>query len=49
LKGKSIDEVLATSIPEAVEFFEEKAMQRKLKQILAVGLGYMTIGQPLTT
>lgn len=49
LKGKSIDEVLATSITEAVEFFEEKAIQRKLKQILAVGLGYMTLGQPLNT
>ncbi|WP_440913299.1 ATP-binding cassette domain-containing protein [Enterococcus innesii] len=49
LKGKSIDEVLAMSITEAVEFFEEKAIQRKLKQILAVGLGYMTLGQPLNT
>ncbi|WP_430618370.1 excinuclease ABC subunit A [Enterococcus sp. DIV1767] len=49
LKGKSIDEVLAMSITEAVEFFEEKAIQRKLKHILAVGLGYMTLGQPLNT
>lgn len=49
LKGKSIDEVLSMSITEAVEFFEEKAIQRKLKQILAVGLGYMTLGQPLNT
>lgn len=49
LKGKSIDEVLAMSITEAVEFFEEKAIQRKLKQILVVGLGYMTLGQPLNT
>lgn len=49
LKGKSIDEVLAMSITEAVEFFEEKAIQRKLKQTLAVGLGYMTLGQPLNT
>ena len=49
LKGKSIDEVLAMSITGAVEFFEEKAIQRKLKQILAVGLGYMTLGQPLNT
>lgn len=49
LKEKSIDEVLAMSITEAVGFFEEKSIQRKLKQILEVGLGYMTLGQPLNT
>ncbi|THE11412.1 excinuclease ABC subunit UvrA [Enterococcus hirae] len=49
LKEKSIDEVLAMNITEAIDFFEEKAIQRKLKQILEVGLGYMTLGQPLNT
>lgn len=49
LKEKSIDEVLAMSVTEAVAFFEEKSIQRKLKQILEVGLGYMTLGQPLNT
>lgn len=49
LKDKSIDEVLAMNITEAIDFFEEKSIQRKLKQILEVGLGYMTLGQPLNT
>lgn len=49
LKEKSIDEVLAMSVTEAMAFFEERSIQRKLKQILEVGLGYMTLGQPLNT
>ncbi|MDR2833053.1 MAG: excinuclease ABC subunit UvrA [Streptococcaceae bacterium] len=50
LNGKSIDEVLAMTISESLEFFaDEKAIFRKLQQIEEVGLGYMTLGQPLNT
>jgi len=47
--GKSITEVLDFTIEEAVEFFQQKKIQSQLIQILDVGLGYMTLGQPLDT
>lgn len=47
--GKSIVDVLAMTIAEAVDFFEQKEIRNKLKNIVAVGLHYMTLGQPLDT
>ena len=47
--GKSIVEVLAMTITEAVEFFIQKEIKNKLKLIVDVGLHYMTLGQPLDT
>jgi excinuclease ABC A subunit len=52
--GKDISEVLAMSVAEAGEFFgagEAKvpAAHRVLGRLADVGLGYLTIGQPLTT
>ena len=49
LGGKNISEILAMTIDEAYEFFEDKGIRSKLKNILSVGLGYMTLGQPLNT
>ncbi len=49
LGGKNISEILSLSIEEAYEFFEDKTIKNKLKNILNVGLGYMTLGQPLNT
>ncbi|WP_330179621.1 excinuclease ABC subunit UvrA [Nocardia sp. NBC_01503] len=54
LGGRNIAEVLAMSVSEAEEFFgagESKlpAAHKILEQLAAVGLGYLTIGQPLTT
>ena len=54
LNGKDISEVLAFSVAEAVEFFaagESKipAAHKILVRLADVGLGYLTIGQPLTT
>ena len=37
------------TIAEAVEFYEQKEIQSKLKHIVDVGLHYMTLGQPLDT
>ncbi|MFC2273381.1 MAG: excinuclease ABC subunit UvrA, partial [Capnocytophaga granulosa] len=49
-KGKSIADVLAMTIDEAVAFFEPiPKIYRKLKTIQEVGLGYITLGQSSTT
>lgn len=49
-KGKSISDVLAMTVDEAVEFFEPvPKIFRKLKTMLDVGLGYITLGQSATT
>jgi excinuclease ABC subunit A len=49
-RGKSIAEVLAMSVDESVEFFENHESIRRLVATLAdVGLGYLTLGQPSTT
>jgi excinuclease UvrABC ATPase subunit len=52
--GKDISEVLAMPVAEAEAFFGEgdarvPAAQKILERLAAVGLGYLTIGQPLTT
>ncbi len=52
--GKDISEVLALSVAEACEFFaadeaKTPAAERILERLADVGLGYLTLGQPLTT
>jgi excinuclease ABC A subunit len=52
--GRDISEVLAMSVTEAEEFFgageaRTPAAHRILDRLAAVGLGYLGIGQPLTT
>ncbi|MFF8559146.1 ATP-binding cassette domain-containing protein [Streptomyces albidoflavus] len=54
LGGKDISEVLAMPVTEAEEFFREgeartPAAHRVLTRLTDVGLGYLTLGQPLTT
>ncbi len=46
---KNIVEVLSMTIEQAMDFFNETAIKNKLKNIVEVGLGYMTLGQPLDT
>lgn len=49
-KGKSINDVLEMTIEKALVFFEDHPkIHRKLDTLNAVGLGYITIGQPSTT
>ena len=49
-RGKSIADVLAMSIEEAESFFENHPkVNRALKVLNAVGLGYIKLGQPATT
>lgn len=47
--GKSIVDVLDMTIAEATSFFTQKEITNKLKNIVEVGLHYMTLGQPLDT
>lgn len=49
-KGKSIADILAMTINQAVEFFAaHPAILSKLKMLQDVGLGYITLGQPSST
>ncbi|MEU8015526.1 excinuclease ABC subunit UvrA [Micromonospora parva] len=45
LRGKNISEVLAMSVTEAYAFFPHPILSR----LVDVGLGYLSLGQPLTT
>ncbi|GAA5049877.1 excinuclease ABC subunit UvrA [Nocardia callitridis] len=52
--GRDISEVLAMSVAEAAEFFGEgpartPAAHKILERLADVGLGYLRLGQPLTT
>lgn len=52
--GRDISEVLAMSVAEAEQFFgageaRTPAAQKILQRMADVGLGYLTLGQPLTT
>lgn len=49
-KGKTISDVLNMSIDEAYEFFSSiPSLEKKLKVLKDVGLGYIKLGQPATT
>src|SRR4051812_24463527 len=50
LRGKNVGEVLAMNIDEALEFFAaHSSIQRCLKLLQDVGLGYLTLGQQSPT
>jgi excinuclease ABC A subunit len=54
LGGRSIADVLEMSVSDAAAYFSEgdartPAAHRILQRLASVGLGYLTIGQPLTT
>src|SRR3712207_4974277 len=54
LGGRNIAEVLAMSVAEAEEFFGDgeakvAAAHTILDRLVDVGLGYLSLGQPLTT
>ena len=48
-KGKNIVDIMEMSVADAVDFFEAKDIQRQLKSMETVGLGYLSLGQPLNT
>ena len=49
LNGKSIAEVLDLTVRQALEFFDQPEIRRKLQALSDVGLDYLTLGQPLNT
>ncbi|WP_428847011.1 ATP-binding cassette domain-containing protein [Rhizohabitans arisaemae] len=49
LRGKDISEVLAMSVAEARAFFTSGPSRAVLDRLSDVGLGYLGLGQPLTT
>jgi excinuclease UvrABC ATPase subunit len=49
LRGKDINEVLTMPVVEARDFFTEKQAAAVLERLVDVGLGYLSLGQPLTT
>lgn len=49
-RRRSIADVLAMTVDDAVAFFRtEPAIRRKLQPVRDVGLGYVTLGQPLSS
>lgn len=49
-KGKNIREILEMTVEQAHDFFKaQPVIARKLKTLLDVGLGYITLGQSATT
>lgn len=49
LDGKSISDVLAMPVAEALAHFKQREIVRKLQAMRDVGLDYLTLGQPLST
>ena len=49
LNGKSISDVLAMNVQQALEYFEIKEVVRRLQAMSDVGLDYLGLGQPLST
>ena len=49
LNGKSIVDVLAMTVRQALEYFDQPDIQHKLQTLSDVGLNYLTLGQPLNT
>jgi excinuclease ABC subunit A len=48
--GRSVADVLAMSVTDALTFFAaQPEIQRRLSALDSVGLGYLTLGQPLNT
>lgn len=49
LRGRNISDVLGMSVDEAHDFFTEKAVRPMLDGLHGVRLGYVSLGQPLST
>ncbi|MFI6509034.1 ATP-binding cassette domain-containing protein [Streptosporangium sp. NPDC050855] len=49
LRDASIADVLEMPAETAAEFFTEKALRAKAQALIDVGLGYLTLGQPLSS
>jgi len=48
-QGKSISDILDMTVDEAIFFFKDQKISSTLNALADVGLGYITLGQPLNT
>jgi len=44
-QGKNINDVLNLTVLEAFNFFKQDDIKNKIKMLIDVGLGYLTLGQ----
>jgi excinuclease UvrABC ATPase subunit len=49
LRGKTISDVLDMTVEDVLTFFTEKKIKAVLQAMYDVGLGYLRLGQPLST
>ncbi|MEG8279010.1 excinuclease ABC subunit UvrA [Streptomyces sp. AHA2] len=49
VRGRSVADVLAMTAGEALDFFDDAGVRRRLRALRDVGLTYLTLGQPLST
>ncbi|HSQ34751.1 MAG TPA: ATP-binding cassette domain-containing protein, partial [Candidatus Binatia bacterium] len=49
VKGKNIHDVLGMTAREAIDYFVDPEIKRKLQVLCLVGLDYLELGQPLST
>ena len=47
--GRSISDTLDLTAADAVDAFSQRDIRRRLQAVVDVGLGYLTLGQPLST
>lgn len=48
-RGKNIGDILAMTVEDALNFFHEDEVVSALKRLKEVGIGYLSLGQPLST
>ncbi|WP_210366687.1 excinuclease ABC subunit UvrA [Bacillus sp. REN3] len=48
-QGENISDILSSSVDEALDFFSGQPIVSVLKKLQDVGLGYLSLGQPLST
>ncbi|WP_309097830.1 excinuclease ABC subunit UvrA [Streptomyces sp.] len=49
VRGRSVADVLEMTAEQALGFFDDEAVRRRLRALRDVGLTYLTLGQPLST
>jgi excinuclease UvrABC ATPase subunit len=49
VNGASISDALNMTAAQALDFFDAKEITKRLSAVVDVGLGYLTLGQPLST
>ncbi|MGW0610857.1 ATP-binding cassette domain-containing protein [Streptomyces sp. NPDC002788] len=49
VRGRSVADVLEMTAEQALDFFDDTGVRRRLRALQDVGLTYLTLGQPLST